>query len=229
MLFNMKEKNNKYDSKRDFSLIELLVIIAVIAILLSLLLPSLKKARHKALSAVCQSNLSNIGKGVMMFSKNNSGFMPTNNIGNSSGFTPGLVYYTSKYLGVEVDTNNPLNTDLSDTVFHEPVLNGFISHPVAAGYGWNWRYMGYKQSKHAQVYWPRRLESIYEPSHKMLAADTSDTKYLGGNVYFRYQNVGNRHNNRINALHGDGHTESVNSAPLRTNNNDKWWYGDSAH
>ena len=47
--------------KQNFSMVELLVVIAVIAILVTLLLPTLQKARATAKSVSCVSNLRQIG------------------------------------------------------------------------------------------------------------------------------------------------------------------------
>ena len=55
-----------------FTLIELLMIVAIIGILLTLALPSLGKARELSKIAVCKSNLSQVNQGLFLYMKDNN-------------------------------------------------------------------------------------------------------------------------------------------------------------
>jgi len=62
--------------RKGFTLIELLVVIAIIALLVSILMPSLSKARELAKRAGCGMNVSAIGKGLAMYTNSNNDQYP---------------------------------------------------------------------------------------------------------------------------------------------------------
>ena len=62
---------------RAFTLIELLVVVSIIALLVSILLPSLNRAREHANLVVCQVRLKQIGLGLVMYSQENHDYFPS--------------------------------------------------------------------------------------------------------------------------------------------------------
>jgi prepilin-type N-terminal cleavage/methylation domain-containing protein/prepilin-type processing-associated H-X9-DG protein len=74
-----------------FTLIELLLVVAIIAILASLLLPALSKARSKAQSASCLSNLKQLQMCWILYADDHSdGLPPTNDWGQPPNPIKGL-------------------------------------------------------------------------------------------------------------------------------------------
>jgi prepilin-type N-terminal cleavage/methylation domain-containing protein len=62
--------------RKGFTLIELLVVVAIIALLISILLPSLARARELTKRSVCMANLRGIGSGCVIYSNDNNEWFP---------------------------------------------------------------------------------------------------------------------------------------------------------
>ena len=82
LLFISPMKNTR---RLGFTLIELLVVIAIIAILAAILFPVFARARENARRSSCQSNLKQIGLGILQYTQDYDEKYPMRQYGNVSG------------------------------------------------------------------------------------------------------------------------------------------------
>ncbi len=78
-----RTKANRPGVQGAFTLVEMLVVIAVIAILVSLLLPSISRAKQKARSVKCVSNLRQLNLGFVTYANDHADQLPPLNSGGT--------------------------------------------------------------------------------------------------------------------------------------------------
>ena len=86
--------------KRVFSLVELLIVIAILAILCALLLPALNSARGKAQAIFCTGNLKQYGTAYYQYASDYNDYLPFNQ--DCSGFWLQWINHVMPYLGAHV-------------------------------------------------------------------------------------------------------------------------------
>ncbi len=117
--------------QRGFTLIELLVVIAIIAILAAILFPVFARARENARKATCQSNVKQIGLGILQYAQDYDEMMVLA-AAYSNPSAPG--YYTWPYLLQPYVKNTQLFGCPSDKTY---AWSGGGSNTTSTGYAMN--------------------------------------------------------------------------------------------
>lgn len=212
-----------------FTLVELLVVVAVISILMAMLLPALSSAKSKGQEIACRSNLKQLGLVAMSYSGDYDNWC-------ISGVISG---------GIWTNTLRNLDYFKSDKMMKcpsEPVFN--IANTNRVNYGVNHGTFGAWVGHANEI--PQRMQSISKfgrDSSLLYFIDTPPTTYktvgIGfssdtsayvspdGGIYPIIAGSSNypiyvRHNLRANAAIFDGHVTSFGRTELTTDRNNIW-------
>ena len=177
--------------RQSFTLIELLVVVAIIAVLVSILLPALNSARANAQSVVCKSNLRQIGLALSLYSEDYGGHIPQAAVLRRGGGLPTIYWFNvlEKYTGIAKHQGNNINEGL----FQCPSRDVFDPN-----IGWG-------------VGWGTQIDRV-EDTQSLIIGDNQDIPgsqiiYLMGVSCPDDTKVAARHNGGGNYLALDGHVD----------------------
>ncbi|EEF59319.1 type II secretion system protein [Pedosphaera parvula] len=180
-----------------FTLVELLVVIAIIAILAGMLLPSLSRAKEKAVTSKCANNLRQLGLAMQMFGDDNDDLLPQAN-GAVPWNNTAPVPWTQAMLDYYKNTNTLVCPVMSD--FYKSPFNYFMGSRAV-----------YVET-HADG--PVNLKRIQLPTQYILSGDCNyrflpndaDPDNYDRDTLFAESSPG--HEQRVNILFGDLHIKS---------------------
>lgn len=159
----------------DFTLIELLIVIAIIAILAGMLLPALKAAREKARTTQCVNNIRQIGSAAYMYLNDYQEYFPPSS--PLAAMEPSLKDYTGidpdKYSASKNYFDHKIWACPNDTYRIEKCKSeGFIAGSYAQNF-----YM--RSNPDAASHGYTRLPQIKSPSKKIYSTDAGYYDGLG--------------------------------------------------
>lgn len=197
----------------SFTLIELLIVIAIITILASLLLPALSTAKIIAKSALCKSNLKQIGVGVTQYVDDNLGYIFSYNEPTQWPKTNWPTFPTMGYLGNNKVFICPLDEN--------PLVIDATAIPVSYGVNtWVARLLSANKNLIAMHRYP--AETMIFIDTAAFGADVSSYRLDQSRIYYVTAAL-LRHGATVNILFIDGHVDISNLIGFPTDQYNHFW------
>ena len=122
---------------QGFTLLELLTVVAIIAVLCSILIPALHGVRFSAQQASCASNMRQIGSALLLYAAANDNKLPETS--HTAAFGQSWIYTLSEYLGdcdeVRICPADPKGDGRFDAGGTSYILNSFLFVPQIGPFG----------------------------------------------------------------------------------------------
>jgi prepilin-type N-terminal cleavage/methylation domain-containing protein/prepilin-type processing-associated H-X9-DG protein len=220
----MARRHSARGARAGFTLIELLVVIAIIAILAAILFPVFAKAREKARTSSCASNLKQIGTALMQYSQDNDERLPGAGIqqpwppANPVNFWSWRLatHAYVKSLQVYVCPSAAGTTQMTDEGVGDGVVFTFDKSYKANG---NTTGAGGNQPMIAGSMGGRALAALVVPSETILLAEgATDQAYFDWNITYD-RTIRIRHLGQANFLYADGHVKTLKATATLTPKN----------
>lgn len=199
------ELQRQFGGRTAFTLVELLVVVSIIALLIGVLLPSLRQAREQAKATVCLGQLHTLGQGIAMYTLDNNDAMAPGRLPNLGDgvnwqmkvaggmkYRPTFLAILGAYVGVpafddpkatrsEVDRFGEAGDrqDYSNRIYVCPTVARWTDERNGS-YGYNYQFLGNSRLRdEADPYsfknWPVRTSQVRGPSRCVAIADSMGT------------------------------------------------------